>query len=332
MGGESLGSGADRTVAALAGRQHGVVARWQLLRAGVTRRQIERRLRGGRLYELHRGIYLVGHEVAPPYAAETAAVLAARGRGAVGARSAAALWGMQPYPSPGDICVIVPPGVEVVRPGIAVRRSRVAPGDVRRLHGLPVTSPARTILDIAAILSASGPGRQRGQRGRALAPRRLSELEQLIAQAEYARLTTARELGERLARKPGMRGSRMLREILGLEGGAQRTRSKPEEGLVSLLRRHGIGGFEANARIHGYEVDILWRELAFAVEVDGWDGHSGRVAFERDRIKLAQLSARGVDVMPVTPRELRRNPDAVVERIASGVRRRRTSRVRGLPP
>lgn len=70
-----------------------------------------------------------------------------------------------------------------------------------------------------------------------------------------------------------------------------------------------------NARIHGYEVDFLWRELGFAVEVDGYDAHSARAAFERDRLKLAVLKARGVSVMPVTGRRLRDDPNGVERRL-----------------
>ncbi len=64
--------------------------------------------------------------------------------------------------------------------------------------------------------------------------------------------------------------------------------------MLRLLGRAGISGFATNAWIHGYEVDFLWRGIGVAVELDGWDGHSGRVAFERDRLKIARLSARGI--------------------------------------
>jgi very-short-patch-repair endonuclease len=89
--------------------------------------------------------------------------------------------------------------------------------------------------------------------------------------------------------------------------------------MLRLLRCAGLTGFETNARIHGYEVDVLWREQSFAIEIDGYDGHSGRVAFERDRLKIAILKARGVDVMPVTPRLLRDDPEGVLARLLSGL-------------
>lgn len=301
---------------------------------------MDARVAAGRLHEVHRGVYLVGHEVAPAYARESAAVLAARGEGTLAGRTASALWEMAPYPAPGDVCLIIPPGRELRRKGIDVRRAHLDRRDIERIDRLPVTTPVRTILDVAAVIAREAGSRgagartrrasRRGRRRRALAPRRLSELEQLVAQAEYLGLTSATELAERLDREPGRRGARALRDVLGLPGGPQRTRSRPERRLISLLRRRGIDGFESNAKIHGYAVDVLWRDIGFAVEIDGWQGHSGRVAFERDRAKLAHLSAHGVDVMPLTPNELRRDPDAVVAGIESAVRHRRDHRTRRL--
>ena len=85
--------------------------------------------------------------------------------------------------------------------------------------------------------------------------------------------------------------------------------------MIRLLRRAGITGFEANARTHDYEVDFLWRDLGIAIELDGWDGHSGRVAFEGDRLKVAWLSARGITVIPLTGRQIRDDPTGVIRRL-----------------
>ncbi|MFL5893065.1 MAG: endonuclease domain-containing protein [Solirubrobacterales bacterium] len=106
-----------------------------------------------------------------------------------------------------------------------------------------------------------------------------------------------------------------LRRVLDLPGGPKRTRSPGAGAMLRLLRRAGMTGFETNARIHGYEVDFLWRDIGVAVEFDGWDGHSGRIAFERDRLKIAKLSANGLTVIPVTGRQLRDDPNGVIERL-----------------
>jgi very-short-patch-repair endonuclease len=70
-----------------------------------------------------------------------------------------------------------------------------------------------------------------------------------------------------------------------------------------------------NARVHGYEVDFLWRGEGLAAEVNGYDAHSGRIAFERDHLKVATLGAHGVQVMPVTGRRIREDPEGVVDRL-----------------
>jgi len=93
--------------------------------------------------------------------------------------------------------------------------------------------------------------------------------------------------------------------------------------MLALLRREGIEGFELNARIHRYEVDILWRSELFAVEIDGYAVHSGRIPFERDRLKIATLEAHGLTVMPVTPRQIREQPRGVLDRLVRGLERSR---------
>jgi very-short-patch-repair endonuclease len=119
---------------------------------------------------------------------------------------------------------------------------------------------------------------------------------------------------------PRKRGVRALRAVLDIHGGPRRTRSPAERALLRLLRERGIEGYETNATVAGYEVDFLWREAGLAVEVDGYDAHSSRVAFERDRLKVAKLKAAGVSVMPVTGRQIRDDADGVVGRLLAALR------------
>jgi very-short-patch-repair endonuclease len=283
-------------IARLAARQYGVVARWQLLAAGVSRHQIALRLAAGRLHELHRGIYLVGHEVPTRYAHETAAVLAYRGAGTISHESATTLWELTPNPAPNPVHITLPPARTGIRAKIAVHRATLNPRDVRRRHGLSLTSPPRAILEVAACLKPNA-------------------LESVVAEAHYRRLASDAELRDQLERNPGKRGVRRLREVLDLPGGPRRTRSPGEAELLVRLRRAGVTGYETNTRIHGYEVDFLWRDAGLVVEVDGYDAHSGRVAFERDRLKAAALTAHGLVVMHVTGRQIRRDADGVLTRI-----------------
>jgi very-short-patch-repair endonuclease len=302
MSGESLTQQADRVIAGLATRQHGVVARWQLTSAGVTRDQIDWRLTLGRLHELHRGVYLVGHVATPQYAQEMAALLAFRLEAVLSHRSAAALWQLLPYPATTPVWVTIAPERSAERPNIKTFRATLDRKDIRHRHRMALTSPPRTILDLAAQLGDE-------------------TLERVVSEAAFHSLATESELHVQLKRNPHKRGNARLRRILDLPGGPKRTRSPAEVQMLRLLRRAGITGFETNARIRGYEVDFLWRELNLVVEVDGYDAHSGRWAFERDRVKIAHLQAHGLDVIPVTPRRLRDDPDGFVALLLGALER-----------
>lgn len=292
---------ADRVIAAIAAQQHGVVSRMQLLARGVTKRQIQLRLHNARLHELHRGVYLVGHNVPTQHGRDMAALLACGNRAVLSHRSAAGVWELLPYPATAPPWVTVPPGRNATRPGIRILRVDLPRRNVRWREGMPLTSPPRTIVDLAAVLD---PG----------------ELERVVSEASYRRLASENELREQLEGSPGRRGVAKLRFVLDLPDGPSRTRSPAERDMLRLLRAAEFTGYELNGRIHGFEVDVLWRELRFAVEVDGYDAHSGRVAFERDRLKIATLKAHGLDVMPVTPRQLRRDPAGVQARLTRALR------------
>lgn len=271
-----------------------MVTHEQLIAAGVTRHQIAFRLQSGILAELHRGVYLVG-AVTAPHTHEQAALLACGTDAVLSHRSAAALWDLHPYPAAAPVQVTVSPARCPSHPGIRVHRAPLARQDLRRRAGMRVSSPPRTILEIAADLD-------------------LETLERVVAEANYRRLASESELRDQLNRNPGKHGVARLRRVLDLPGGARRTRSRGERRLLRALREAGIEGYEVNGRIHGFEVDFLWRELSFAVELDGWDAHSGRIAFERDRLKIASLEAAGVTVMPVTGRQLRDDLEGALDR------------------
>ena len=283
-------------IARLAAKQRGVVARWQLLDAGVTTQQIKMRLRNGRLHEIHRGVYLVGHIVPAELALEQAALLACGALAVLSHQSAAKLWRLLPYPATAPVCVIVPPGRGIARPRIDVHRMGLDRRDVRRRGGLALTSPPRTILDLSLHLEEE-------------------ELESVIGEASYRRLASEAELRAQVKGNEGRRGVGKLRRVLELPGGPRRTRSPAERMMLRLLRRAGIGGYEVNARIHGYEVDLVWPNEGLAVEINGYEAHSGRVAFERDHLKVATREAHGLRVMPGTPRQIRDDPAGVIKRL-----------------
>ena len=111
--------------------------------------------------------------------------------------------------------------------------------------------------------------------------------------------------------------SRALRAIVEDDPGM--TRSRMERELRSLIRRAGLPAPQTNVHLHGHEVDMYWPDHRLVVEFDGWNTHSSRTAFESDRLKGAALQLAGERVLRVTGRQLRRSPEALIARFATGL-------------
>jgi very-short-patch-repair endonuclease len=292
----------ENAIAKLAARQRGVVTATQLHAAGFDDAAIKRRCRAGRLHRLHRGVYLVGHAVAPAHAAEMAALLACEPGSVVSHRSAARLWGLPAFrdgSAPAEVTVAGRnPGH---KPGIVIYRARkLGRQDVRCVDGIPVTAPARTMLDLATVLS-------------------IDDLEAAYAEAHARVLLQPSDLMDLLDRNPRRRGREALRSLAALALGAGLTRSEAERRLRTLLRAAALPLPTANARVADFEVDFLWPDQKVIVEVDGYAFHAGRQSFERDRERDATLVARGYAVIRVTWRQLVGRRDAIVARIAAAL-------------
>jgi very-short-patch-repair endonuclease len=178
-----------------------------------------------------------------------------------------------------------------------VHRSRsLEARDTGRIERLRVTSPARTIFDLAAECSAA-------------------ELETVYAEAERRHGVARSALADQLERNRGRPGAGALRALLERSERPALTRSKAERKLLALLRHSGCPSPAANQRVARYEVDLLWERQRLVVEFDGFEFHSDRGAFERDRRRDAELQARGYRVIRVTWRQLIDDPEAVVDRI-----------------
>src|ERR1700760_2882254 len=167
------------SIARIATGQSGAITRVQLTQAGLGESAVDRRGRNGLLHRIHRGVYVLGHEALAQYARESAALLAAGERAALSHITAASLWGFAPPTAPdADIHITTISGKVRSRPGLRAHRSdTLEPHDIRRLHALPVTAPARTLFDLAAT----------GHR----------DLDRAFGDAHAQRLVTAREI-ERL--------------------------------------------------------------------------------------------------------------------------------------
>jgi very-short-patch-repair endonuclease len=262
-----------RLVSRLAGGQHGVVTHAQLLALGVGKRAIGRWLECGRLHAVHRGVYAVGHTVLTRNGVLIAAVRAC-GEGAVlSHRSAAELWRIGP---PSAYLEVTAPG-RIRRPGLIVHR-----GHAERVlrDAIPVTTPARTLIDLADVLNRRG-------------------LERALDEAEFHRLDFTG-----LAPLPGRRGAGVLAAVLAEHRpGSTRTRSGLEELFLSHCSNHDFARPEVNVHVEGRERDFVWSAARLVVEVDG-SSHRTRRGFEEDRVRDAELVAAGYRVLRFTQRRL----------------------------
>jgi very-short-patch-repair endonuclease len=273
----------DRAVVALAARQHGVVTTRQLAIAGLTRNAVARRVAHGWLTPVFRGVYRVG-PVPGARAREMAAILACGGTTLLSHQSAAAVWGFREHD--GDVHVTVMTGNPRPRPGLRVHRTTRADSlNAAVKNGLPLTSPARTLHDLAAHLPQH-------------------ELDRAVEEAQVLKLVAPSELEGRPA----------LRRALANEPAF--TRSEGERRLVRLVRAARLPRPVTNTHVAGWEVDAFWPDRRLVAEVDGFAYHGSRAAFERDRRKDAVLQTVGYRVVRFTWRQLDEEPHAVVARLA----------------
>jgi very-short-patch-repair endonuclease len=266
----------------------------ELANAGLSPTAIAHRVKTGWLVRWHRGVFLVGPLEAPLSRAR-AAVLAV-GDGAVLSHFAAAVvWELRAHQS-GPVDVTLPGRNARNRPGIRIHRvAQLHPADITAHRNLPVTSPARTLLDLARFLPSRA-------------------LTRAIEEAEVQRRVTPHSLDEQFKRYPRHRGTAALREAVIADPAF--TRSEAERRLLALIRAARLPVPETNVRLAGYEVDLLWSAQRLVVEVDGFAFHSTRAAFERDRLRDADLLAAGYRVIRVTWRRLTGEPAAVVASLA----------------
>jgi len=284
----------------VASAQRGVVTRDQCLAAGLTRSAIRTRLAAGRLHVIHRGVYAVGRPSLEALGREWAAALYLNAHGVLSHASAAALWGLSAR-EPAEVTLTVVGRDVRSRPGLRVHRAlELDRRDLRNRHGLPVTSPSRTIVDLAAETP-------------------LDELESLLAEATVRRLVTPSELAAAAGRVPGHRGMAKIHALVSAEEDPALTRSKAERRLLALIRAAGLPAPLVNQPFLGYQLDMRWPAQKLVIEFDGFRFHGHRVAFERDRRRDQMLVAAGYRVMRVTWRQLEQEPLAVLARLAAAL-------------
>ncbi len=248
-----------------------MVSRAQLLGAGLSGQTIGRALRAGRLHSLFRGVYAVGHTAIGQTAWWQAALLACGGGAVLSHHTAAQLWSMRRgelFP----ISVIVPGNHGRKLHRINPRRTALHATEHMTLDGLAVTTPARTIVDMAAEL----------------APRQLREL---VERAQDLHRFNPREIRGAIERHPAPAGqSRPTRLHCLLEPDHDGARSHLERLFLPLARWAGLPRPEVNVQIEGATRDFVWRDRQLVVEVDGYAYHSSRRAMRRDAAATAGSS------------------------------------------
>lgn len=287
--------GRDAPIAELAKRQHGVVARHQVVEFGLGEAAIDARLRTKRLHRLHRGVYSVGHEVVSREGKWMAAVLACGPGAVLSHRSAAALWRIRP-PSSEPIEVTVPTKSDS-RGGIRRHSASLPADEVTTRDGIPVTTVPRTVFDLASVAKESA-------------------VEAALRESEYLQLHDRLSLPDLLERYPGHRGNRVVRTCLARRSETPgRVRSPLEERFLPFLRRHSLPIPQLNAWINiggrSFQVDCLWEDRKQIVELDGFQAHGTRAAFREDRARDRALRVAGYGVTRIAWAQLDDEPAAL---------------------
>ena len=285
----------DARIAAVAASQHGVIGHSQLAALGLSRESIQRRVRSGRLHRIHQGVYAVGHKRLTQRGRWMAAVLAGGEDAALSHRSAATLWGL--LPASARIHVATPRDLRN-RDGIKFHSQSLQLDEVTTHDGIPVTTVARTLLDIAA----TDP----------------DQLERAFNEAEYRRLWDATGIRELLVRYPHRAGTPALRALVptGI------TREELEHRFHALVEEHDLPRPLRNQPLtigsRTFYPDAMWPDAHLIVELDSRQAHDTTSRFpsdrERDRLlAIASWTVVRVTSMHLTP-QLAADLDALLRR------------------
>jgi very-short-patch-repair endonuclease len=262
--------------------------------------EIAHRLRMGRLHRLWRGIYAVGRPEVTPEGRWMAAVLACGPDALLSHRSAAQLWGL--LGDPGALVeVTVPASVVRRRAGIRLhRRSRPLPADRRTREGIPVTSPATTLIDLAA--------------------NREPRLEAAVSAADRLELIDPEALRDELDARPNRPGRPRLQALLNRQT-FTRTDSELERWFLAIVREAGLPAPKSQIEVNGFRVDFFWPQFGLVVETDGLRYHRtpGQQArdLRRDQIHVAS----GLRTLRFTTAQVRYEPKLVRQTLVETVDR-----------
>lgn len=289
----------ERTASWVAAQQLELITANQLRLAGVSRDVTRTRMAQGTMHRVYIGAYLLGTPVMLPSAMELAAVLACGDGALVRRRSAVALFGLTSEWD-GEVEILTV-GRNCRRTGIDVARVQtLAKVDCGFQHGIPIVAPALALLDFAAVATGD-------------------ELERAISEAYALKLVTEQPLRAVIKRHPLRAGVVALRAELDRVGGPMWTASKAERLMKDLMRSADLPIPRTRISVAGYPADFLWSEYGLIVEVDGYQYHGHRYAFERDRRRDQAHMTAGYKVIRFTWRQLEQEPYRVVAVIAMAI-------------
>lgn len=290
-------------LARLAKEQYGVVSVRQLADLGYSKDDIGHAASTGRFHSVHHGVYAIGHAAVSRQGRCIAAVLSCGDGALLSHRSAGWLWGLTSrFATPVEVTAASP---RQSRRAIRVHSAEaLTPDDRAWTEGVSTTALPRTLLDFAAVDPRFI--------GRALDNAQRLGLLDLIA------------IDALISRSRGFRGVARLREALVIHRPSAFTRSDLERRFLELVRRADLPLPAMNFFAEGHELDAYWPAERFAVELDTYDYHGGRVAFERDRLRQEDLKLAGIEITRITGARLDREPEAVMNRLRRLLTQRRS--------
>lgn len=295
-----MSDAAEGAIADLARSQHGYVTRRQLLEIGMGSDAISYRLECGRLLPIYTGVYAVGHKPALPQDRAFAAVLACGAGAILSHASAATVWGIyKRWTKPFHVSI---QGSPRRREGIKVHRAKLDPSDRDNQLGLPVTSPARTLIDNAPDLTDKA----------------LTRAVNDLRRQHYLILDDLAATLDRCSRYPGV-----ARLHAFVENPTGPTRSEFEDAFKAFCQRYGLPQPLTNEPLAGFEVDAYFPAERVIVELDGEEFH--RDSFESDRDRDATLLALGFVTVRITWKRLINTPQREAARLLAILEQRRGS-------
>lgn len=282
--GKALVESTDELIGRFASRAHGVVTRRELLDAGISPKRIKRRVKGGALILIHRGVYRVGHQAPSREAHYMAAVKACGNRAVLCGGAAAHLWrlirGSPPQPE------VIAPAKRLVR-GVVTHRATTSSTDAANWGGIPLTSVPRTLVDLASSLPEPA-------------------LARACHEAGVLHRTTPKEVRAVLGRMQNAPGRATLERVL--QGEVPVTLSRLESRFLKLLRDSRLP-FPVTNRVAGaHRVDCRWPEHRLTVELDSYRFHNSRYSWDQDRLRERAARSRGDEFRRYAPRDVFESP------------------------